>query len=230
MIYADYHTHTTMSHGKCSACEVIEIAKAKGLKTLCISEHAPSMSYGLKPDDFITLGELLKKHDGIELLLGIEANFLGGGKLDIPREIMFDKVIAGYHRSIPLKNGFATSALVQSFLPFSSPDKNTDEILRTLDNYEKVDILAHPNEYIRLNIKRVARYAAQRGLLLEINNRHVTLSCDDLRLAADEGASFVINSDGHTKEEMCCFSRAVKTAEEAGVLDLVVNYDLKTKD
>ena len=226
MICADYHTHTTYSHGSLTPREVIEIAVEAGLKRIAISEHAPSMSYGLKPDDFLNLkAELddLRREYPIEILLGIEANFLGDGKLDLPRDIPFDVVIAGYHRSIPLKTPFSQSALLQSFTRYSVPDKNTDEIIRTLDNYPEVQILAHPNEYIRLNVRRIAKYAASRGLLLEINNRHVTMSVDDLKAAADEGARFVINSDGHTREEMCRFDKALQRAKEAGVTDLVTN-------
>lgn len=227
MIYADYHTHTTYSHGKLTPAQVVDRAISAGLERLAISEHAPKMSYGLKPDDFIALrNELteLGKGRSIGLMLGIEANFLGGGKLDIPREIKFDIVVAGYHRSIPATNAFAASALLQSFTKYSAVERNTDEVLRTLDNYPEVDILAHPNEYIRLNIKRIARYAAGRGMLLEINNRHVTMSVEDLQTAAGEGAFFVISSDGHTDDEMCRFERAIDRAKEAGVLGLVKNF------
>lgn len=227
MIFADYHTHTILSHGKCTPKEVVLIAEEKGLRELAISEHAPSMSYGLKRHEFLELKDELKKLSEtvkVKLLLGIESNFLGGGRLDIPNDVDFDIVIAGYHRSIPIKNGFSASALLQSFSPFSSPEKNTDEILRTLDNYSKVNILAHPNEYIRLNLSRIAKYAKERSILLEINNRHVTLTADDLRLCADSGAEFVINSDGHSREEICSFRNALSVAKEADVLSLVRNY------
>ena len=229
MIFADYHTHTIMSHGKCTPDEVVRIAYERGLKKIAISEHAPRMSYGLSAKDFMKLrceiDRLNAEYSGkIEVLMGIESNFCGGGKLDIPKDIDFDVIIAGYHKSIPPLNGFAVSALVQSFTDFSSPEKNTDEILRTLDRYPQVNILAHPGAYIKLNIKRIAEAAAQRNLLLEINNNHVTLSVDDLHTAAQCGARFVINSDGHISEKMCKFDKAFNRAQEAGVLDLVENY------
>ena len=229
MIFADYHTHTIMSHGKCTPEEVATAAQKQGLEKLAISEHAPRMGYGLSKKDFIKLqAEIVRLNEKflgkLQILMGIEANFCGNGKLDIPDGIDFDVVVAGYHKSIPPINGFAASALVQSFTRYTSPEKNTDEILRTLDKYPQVNILAHPNAYIRLNIKRIAQAAAERNILLEINNRHVTLSTDEMKIAADCGAHFVIDSDGHSPEEMCRFNRAVAKAKEAGVLPLVENY------
>lgn len=231
MIFADYHTHTIMSHGKCTPREVAEAALRAGLSCVAISEHGPSMSYGLSPTRFCELKreteQLNREYAGrIKVLFGVEANFTGNGMLDIPEGIDFDLVTAGYHRSIPLKNAFAVSAFVQSFTPFSSVEKNTDEIIKTLRNYPQVRILAHPNEYIRLDIKRVATECARLGVLMEINNKHVSMSVEDLRLAAECGAKFVIGSDGHTAAQMCRFEAATVRAKAAGVLDLVENMKI----
>ena len=49
MMYGDYHTHTTYTHGKGSIEDNVKCAIAKGLKEIAISEHSFShMAYGVK--------------------------------------------------------------------------------------------------------------------------------------------------------------------------------------
>ena len=40
MMYGDYHTHTTYTHGKGSIEDNVKCAIAKGLKEIAISEHS----------------------------------------------------------------------------------------------------------------------------------------------------------------------------------------------
>lgn len=231
MITADYHTHTLYSHGKCTVAQVARIAFERGVKTLAISEHGKgNVFYGVSDKAFIKMRreieEQKKLYDGkMHIMMGIEADFLGNGKTDIPREIEFDIVLAGYHRGIIPKNGFSASALLESFTSRCKADLNTDEILRTFDRYPQIRIMTHPNEYIRINVDRLSKEAAARNILLEINNRHVTFTKEELMLSASNGARFVISSDGHTADEMCRFENATALAKEAGVLSRVVNFN-----
>lgn len=230
MITADYHTHTVYSHGKCTVAQVVKEAYRKGVKTLAISEHGKgNMFYGVSDKAFLRLKDDIEQQKKLysgkmRIMLGIEADFLGNGKTDIPKDIDFDIVLIGYHRGIMPKNRFGISALYESFTNYSNPEKNTDEILRTLDAYPQIQAVTHPGEYIRVNIDRLSKYAAQRKILLEINNRHVTFTKDSLQLAAANGAKFIISSDAHKFHEICEFGNAVSLAKEAGVLHLVTNY------
>ena len=189
------------------------------------------MFYGVSDNSFLELRREIDEQNKIyagrlEILMGIEADFMGGGLSDIPNRIDFDLILIGYHRGIMPKNKFALSALCESFSDRGDADKNTDEVLRTFDKYKNVFAMTHPNEYIKMNIDRLSREAAQRGIFLEINNRHITLSEQELRLSKENGAGFIISSDGHLENEMCCFDNAIKAAESADVLDRVINYNL----
>lgn len=230
MITADFHTHTTYSHGKLSVAQVADIAVEKGLHKLAISEHGKGNAfYGVSDRAFARLREDITRQNErmggkINIFMGIEADFLGNGKCDIPQNIDFDVVLIGYHRGIIPHNRFALSALRQAFSSYTNPEKNTDEVLRTFDNYPNIFAMTHPGEYIRMNLNRLSKEAAKRNILLEINNRHPTFCADDLKLCADNGASFLISSDGHTLQEMCCFGKALALASEADVLCRVVNF------
>jgi histidinol phosphatase-like PHP family hydrolase len=87
-----------------------------------------------------------------------------------------------------------------------------------------INILAHPNEYIRIDIKRVAQTAARENILIEINNKHLSLTADDLKLCADCGARFIISSDAHHMKDVGNFERSIAVAKAAEVMPLVVNW------
>ena len=230
MITADMHVHTLYSHGECTVREAAEAAVRFGLKYLAISEHSTAnMFYGLKRDAFCRLfreidsmrEEFLKQ--GLTILKGVELNLLGNGKVDIPEGPDFEVRVLGYHRGIMPKNAFAHRALFEAMGLGKNPRKNTEQLIRAIEE-NPIDIIAHPGEYISIDLKKLAYAAARTKTLLEINNRHVTLSADDLRLAADCGAEFIINSDAHKKTELCRYQKAIDAAREAGVLALVVNH------
>lgn len=230
MIIADMHVHTVYSHGECTVREAAEAALEYGLEHLAISEHSTAnMFYGLKAEAFRRLfSEIDSLRDefsarGLELLRGIELNLLGNGKVDCPEGLSPDVRVLGYHRGIMPRNAFSYRALMESAGLGKSAEKNTEQLIRAIEE-NPIDIIAHPGEYISVDIKKLAHAAARTNTLLEINNRHVTLSADDLRLAADCGARFVINSDAHKRSEHGAYQRAIDTAREAGVLGLVVNW------
>ena len=104
-IYADYHTHTDMSHGTGTARENIEAAIALGLKRIAISDHSIGHAwYGIRDiDRYVdTVLSLKEEYKGkIDVLLGIELNLVGmKGDLDIPEKYAdkFDIKLLGYHK------------------------------------------------------------------------------------------------------------------------------------
>ena len=69
-----------------------------------------------------------------------------------------------------------------------------------------INILA-PNEYIRIDIKRVAQTAHALYILIEINNKHLSLTADDLKLVPI-ACTVYYSSDAHHMKDVGNFERS----------------------
>ena len=107
ILTADYHTHTTFSHGKGSILDNALIAKERGLKQIAITDHGYGhRAYGIKQKKVAymkSLCEVATKQTGVEVLFGVESNILGiSGKTDMKEQDMkfMDVYLAGVHKYI----------------------------------------------------------------------------------------------------------------------------------
>lgn len=227
----DFHTHTTYSHGKNTPEQNVIAAIARGLRCVAISEHGPaSLFFGVRGEKLMQLRREVDRlnqryANDIRVLLGIECNLLGDGVCDLPNDpAMFDVVLLGFHRAVFLRDSMMRRAVRARLLP---PARREDAavaraVLHTLERYP-VDIVTHPGEYVPVDIPILAQGAGELGVLLELNEKHQTLSREQLRQAAAQGAWLVANSDAHRADRVGRLDRAIQTARDAGVLDRVVN-------
>jgi len=232
MIETDYHTHTLYSHGKGTPEQNVLAAIERGLKRIAISEHGPAHAfYGVRGERLKALRRDVDRlacvyANDIEVLFGLECNLTGFGQCDAPEDAaaMCDVLLLAYHRGVFKKGPF----MRRLFLEAAGLKQNAprETALALLDAAEKhrVTIFSHPSLYVRSDIKTLAQGAAQLGVLLEINAARVTMTDDELRLAASLGASFVINSDAHKPQDVGNFTLALEAAKRAGVLGHVMNY------
>ena len=223
-INADYHTHTVYSHGKGSIEDNVLAALGRGLDRIAIADHGFSHAfYGVNRYAVVRMRREIDRlneryGDKIRVLLGMEFNALGMGECDIPEDTsMFDIILLGYH-----KGAFSHSAKARSwrlrnitFSPRMSKE-NAEVIISIMEKYN-VAVLTHPFEYIPLDIEMTARAAARLGVALEINARHPSFSEQQLRLAQECGAKFVVSSDAHKSEHVGEFSSALEIIEKAGI-------------
>ena len=196
----DLHAHTHWSDGSASIEAMARAAMAHGLSYLAISDHSRrlTVAHGLDPQRLARqcaeVEELDRRLDGIALLTGIEVDVLEDGSLDLPDKALapLDVVIAAVHSKFDLSRA-----------------AQTRRILAALE-HPKVRILAHPvgrlidrREPYDLDMLAVIRKCRARGLALELNAHPERLDLTDLacRMAKDEGARVVINSDAHAEHE-----------------------------
>ncbi len=230
-IYADYHTHTVFSHGKGTPEENVLSAVSKGLRRVAISEHAPAhIFYGVRGEKLIRLRREIdrlnvKYGDRIEVLMGLECNLTGNGLCDVPKDSsMFDLLILGYHKGVLPSNGFSLRAFLQLMGIGLDPTGNAEAVARAVERY-KITFVSHPGLYIPMDIDVLAQMSAALKVPLEINGARVTLTKAQLERAMALGASFIINSDAHTAENVGNVGTAIAAAERAGVEELVVNLE-----
>jgi DNA polymerase (family 10) len=196
----DLHAHTNWSDGTASIEAMANAAKAHGLSYLAISDHSRrlAVAHGLDPvrlaKQCAEVEAANRRLEGIELLTGIEVDVLEGGDLDLPDAVLapLDVVIAAVHSKFDLSRAAQTRRMLAAL------------------EHPNVKILAHPvgrlidrREPYDVDMPAVIRKCKARGVALELNAHPERLDLTDLacRMAKDEGAKIVINSDAHAEHE-----------------------------
>lgn len=229
----DLHSHTTYSHGKGSIEDNVRAAIERGLSHIAITDHGPGhLLYGVKRDAIAEMRKeidmLNVKYPKIMIQLSVEANIINkGNHLDItPEEFeLFDFVIAGYHYGLP--NGYCVrNWLWNKGLKVGERrlmNKNTDMTIKAL--YENnIAILTHPGDKGPFEMRPIAEACADTDTLMEISTWHDHLTVEELKIAAQTDAQFIINSDAHHPKRIGDFEGGLKRAFEAGIdLTRIVN-------
>jgi DNA polymerase (family X) len=211
-IRGDLHTHTDWSDGKAALEKMVEAARARGYGYMSITDHSPSVGFGMGLDagrlrDQIervrALAETLDP--GFTLLAGAEVDILRDGSLDYSDELLaeLDVVVASVHASHRL----------------SSADQ-TKRICAALEN-PHVDILGHPTgrrigsrEPNPLDIEAVIAKAVETRTIIEVSSQPERLDLRDthVRLAVEAGARLVVDTDAHSVAALDYLRYGVATA------------------
>jgi len=241
-VVADFHTHTVYSHGKGSIRDNVLAALKKGLKKIVIADHGPGhWLYGVKKKDLYEMrkeiDELKKQFKEIEILLGVEANIISlDGDLDVDDEILsiIDILLAGFHNGAFFKTAKDWQELyfknklsrIIPALKQSCRITNTIAMVKAIKK-NKIDIITHPGAKVDIDTKEVAKAAAEKGTLLEINSSHGFLNVDYVKVAMKENVKFVINSDAHTPYDVGNIDKGIDIAIKAGLpFDRIVNIEI----
>ena len=233
-ILADYHTHTTYSHGKGTIEDNVKEAILKGIETIGISDHGYGhLTYGIKRDDILKMREEIdllneKYKNQINILLGVECNILDDkGNIDFDEKLdtAFDYVMAGYHfGSKPTgAKGLFNHADNYIFKTRKSKEYNTRAVINAMKN-NNIFVITHPGDKGEIYIEEVAKIAKLTDTRLEINSSHKFLNSTQLREIEHIGNTFIVGSDAHIPQNVGNFDLALKTIKEADIdLSLIEN-------
>lgn len=232
--YADYHTHTTHSHGTGSVRDNVEVAAAKGLEIIAISDHGPNhlQPYGVENIHVFSrirseLEAACLDFPEIKGLVGIEANIISvRGDLDLPPEHsgLVDIVLANIHTMVKPKD--LNSAVKIWGNHFAKRVIRTNEKRSMLVNTEatvnaltrnKISILTHPGLRFSIDYKVVGQACASTGTAFELNASKAYLTREIVEVVANQGASFVIGSDAHSPERVGDFVHGLELVKEVGL-------------
>lgn len=234
-VFADYHTHTVYSHGKNTVEENVVAAINANLKKIAISEHASShLLYGVRGTRLFALKKeidaLKNKYAGkIDILMGLECNMTAYGECDAPKDketrALFDVLLLGYHRCVFPRDAYMIKSLFEAF-NVSRGDSviHAKSILEAAEKY-KINILSHPGEYVKQDMDTLSKGARELGVLLELNNRHLTMSDEDILCAAKNGAHLVVGSDAHASHEIGEYKNSLDAIARLGVSEFVDNIE-----
>jgi DNA polymerase (family 10) len=217
-ILGDLHMHTTATDGTATIREMIDAAKARGLKYIAITDHSKrvSMANGLDGPRLRLHWEAIEKirneFDGIQVLKGIECDILEDATLDLPDDVLAEAewVIAVLHYGL------------------RQPQDQIMARLMTAVRHPSVSIIGHPQaRYIgkrgrppvAMDMKTFLKAAADHGKMLEINAHPSRLDLDDISAAAarDMGIPIVISTDSHAVTGFDVLPFGVSQARRAGL-------------
>lgn len=224
-IYGDYHTHSKYSkfgHGRNTISQMVVAAENVGLREIAITDHAPGHLFGILKKNIIqTRKEIdeINKTSKVKVLLGLECNLLSfEGDNDFPEELadLIDVKIIGFHQAgfgkltdylkFTLKNIFSNR---KKYI-----EKNTQAYINAITKHQ-FHIISHPQEYIKLDILKLAKVCESTGTLLEINNRHYRYTAEEINLLVNQtNVKFIINSDAHSAGRIADVKFALEMVEK----------------
>ena len=223
-IAGDFHTHTKHSHGTGTVEDNVRAAIDRGLKAVAISDHGTAHPfYGIRNMDryLHDIEEMRAKYDSqILVYSGYEGNLqslYGRTDLDGDAASAIDFPFFGYHKMVryPHPADFMHFMMPKSAKP-AAVEKNTRAYINALQKYPMM-MVSHPGYGLPIDKTALARAAAEHGTALEINAKHPEFTPEELRQAADAGASFIIGSDAHSPERVGDFAAALERFSEAGI-------------
>ena len=215
-IQGDLHMHTTATDGQATILEMVEAAKARGLKYIAITDHSKrvTMANGLDADrlrvHWKNIDEARGKISGIEILCGIECDILEDATMDLPDDVLAeaDWVVAVLHYGL------------------KQPRDQINKRLLTAITNPNVSAIGHPSGRVigkrpgaEISFPEVFQAAADHGCMMEINAHRSRLDLDDVHAAAakDFGIPIVINTDAHNVHGFAELPNGINQARRAGL-------------
>ncbi|NJL95150.1 MAG: PHP domain-containing protein [Anaerolineae bacterium] len=213
-IRGDFHMHTTASDGLLSLREMVEAARARGLRCIVITDHSRSqrIANGLTIERLLEQQQAVRAIDAeysdITVLHGSEVDILPDGTLDFPDEVLaqLDLVVASLHLSLDQPR-----------------EKVTARMLNAVRN-PHVDIIGHMRgqlimrrEPADLDMDVVLEAAQTSSVALEINANPARLDFGSCLCTAraEMGIKIAINTDAHSAADFELLPFGIGTARRA---------------
>jgi DNA polymerase (family 10) len=212
----DLHMHTTATDGAATIAEMVEAAKARGLKYIAITDHSKrvSMANGLDATrlraHWKEIDKIRQKTTGIEVMCGVECDILEDATMDLDDDVLAeaDWVIAVLHYGL------------------KQPREQIMKRLMAAIRNPHVCVLGHLTGRMlgkrpgaEMDRDEVLKAAADHGVMIEINAHPSRLDIDDVGAAAARnlGIPIVIDTDAHSTAGFDVMQYGVFQARRAGL-------------
>ncbi|MEU9044967.1 MULTISPECIES: PHP domain-containing protein [unclassified Kitasatospora] len=214
----DCHLHSDWSDGGRPIGEMAEAARTLGHRWAVLTDHSPrlTIAHGLEPERLrrqLDAVAAWNEQDGpFRLLTGIECDILEDGSLDQEPDLLgrLDLVVASVHSKLR-----------------ADPEQMTARMLAAVRD-PRTDVLGHCTGRIvtgrgrppsRFDAEAVFTACAEAGTAVEINCRPERRDPPDelLRLAAETGCLFAVDTDAHAPEQLHWFTSGYARAARLGL-------------
>jgi putative hydrolase len=214
----DLHTHSNWSDGGSPIEEMMRAARDLGHEYVALTDHSPRLTVasGLSPERLRAQLEIVRALNQemapFRILTGIEVDILDDGALDQQDELLdeLDIVVASVHSKLRMPRDAMTRRMVMAI---ANPH---------------TDVLGHCTGRLlsgkgraesEFDAELVFEACRQFGVAVEINSRPERLDPPRrlLRLAADMGCIFSIDTDAHAPGQLEWQSNGCDRAAECGI-------------
>lgn len=236
-VLGSYHTHSKYSkynHGKDSASNMIKSAQDLKLTEYAITDHGVKHIFGIRKKNVRKLRTLIdeaNKTSDTKIYLGLELNLLGvNGETDYYDELdnLLDIRLMGVHKAGRVNVGNFFKFILPNLFKRNSPKTlktNTEAYISAIKKY-KIDLITHPQEYIRVNLYDLAKACVENNCYLELNNKHLNYTKEEIEEILPTGVKFIISSDAHKKENIAKFDRVLEFIDECNIpYDQIANLN-----
>lgn len=215
-LQGDLHMHTTATDGKASLEQMVEAARARGLKYIAITDHSKrvTMARGLDAgrlrEQWAEIDRMNKSLTGFRILKGIECDILERGGMDLDDEVLAeaDWVVASVH-----------------YGQNQPREQITKRVVDALSN-PVVSAIAHPTGRLinrrksyEIDLDAAFTAARENSKMMELNANPHRLDLDDVACATAKrlGIPIVISSDAHSADGLAVLRYGVLQARRAGL-------------
>ena len=195
----DLHTHSLLSDGQLLPSELVRRAAVKGYQALAITDHVDLSNIDWVISRLIKDCRELKKSFQIEIIPGAEITH-------VPPESI--QSMAEEARRLGAKLVVVHG---ETIVEPVAPQTNLNALL------SPIDILAHPG----LITEEEVVLAKKNGIMLEITARkgHCLTNGHVAKMALKVGAGLVLNTDGHSPDDLITDEQARNIALGAGLTE-----------
>lgn len=193
----DLHTHSLFSDGELIPSELVRRAEAIGYRAVALTDHADSSNLDFIIPRIVKVAKELNEAQSVKVVPGVELTHVPPsliGRLVVKARDLGAALVIVHGETIvePVAPGTNRAGLEAG-----------------------ADILAHPG----LITSDEAAIAAQKGIFLEISGRsgHSFTNGHVAKVAIEVGAKLVLNSDGHSPNDLMTQELARKLVEGAGL-------------
>jgi DNA polymerase (family 10) len=228
-IRGDLQMHTDATDGADTLEAMARACRDRGYAYMAVTDHTRSLrvARGMDASGFRrqarAIDDLLRRRPGLRIYNSAEVDILPDGRLDLDDKTLasLDLVMVAVHSKFNL-----------------TETQMTERVLRAL-RHPRVRILAHPTgrllgrrEPFAIDLARIARAAADGGVLLEINAQPERLDLDDVhvKMAREAGARFVIDTDAHRVADLDLMRYGVDQARRGWLCAADVANTLPAED
>jgi putative hydrolase len=211
----DYHVHSTFSDGASTVADNVAVARDRGLRRLCLTDHVRTATAWLP--DYVAAVAALRADDSTELVTGVEAKILdSGGRLDLPDDLAGVELVLIADHQFPADHGPVLPGELRVLIErgtiggvdaIEALVDATAAALSTVSGRRRV-LLAHLFSILPKlgldeaavpdsSLGRLASRAADTGAMLEINEKWNCPSARTVRAFGSAGVEVVAGSDSH---------------------------------